>query len=431
MMATNMFRRIRQRLTLFYSLMMAFFLVAMICSVYKSMEWSIASEQAREILDTANNVAYAQAFLIQHRELLFDDTEKYKDGQDRMFFYVFDDDGHLLNFSRAPFTTEPFVLDAINSWAVPDREVAIFTKEGKINFKYKLMMSAQPIVLDGERVGMVYVGKDVTAIYNGLQKSMVVLGVFSLLALLIAALVGHIMSGKAIVPLKEAYEKQRQFAADASHELRTPLSVVMASADVLENDPSITSPFLKQVIGDVRDEVKKMTKLVGDLLTIARSDNQKITLAKEQFDLAELLRQIVRRMQPLAEKKQIQVVCGEMKPADIRADEQKIKQLMLILIDNAVKYTPPGGQVTIDLDGKADKNKLRVRVRDTGIGIAPEEQERIFDRFYRVDKARSRESGGNGLGLAIAREIVTLHRGKISVASKLDEGTTFTVELRR
>ena len=207
--------------------------------------------------------------------------------------------------------------------------------------------------------------------------------------------------------------------------------MVMASADVLENDPSITSPFLKQVIGDVRDEVKKMTKLVGDLLTIARSDNQKITLAKEQFDLAELLRQIVRRMQPLAEKKQIQVICGEMKPTDIRADEQKIKQLMLILIDNAVKYTPPGGQVTIDLDGKADKNKLRVRVRDTGIGIAPEDQERIFDRFYRVDKARSRESGGNGLGLAIAQEIATLHRGKISVASKLGEGTTFTVELRR
>lgn len=430
-MEGNMFRRIRRRLTLFYSLMMALFLVAMVCGVYKSMEWSIASEQAREIRDTANNVAYAQSFLIQHRELLLDDSEKYKDGQDRMFFYVFDTEGRLLNFSRAPFAMEPFVLDAIHDWNVPNAEVAIFTKEGKINFKYKLMMTAHPIMMDGELIGTVYVGKDVTAIYNGLRKSMVVLGVFSLVALIIAALMGHTMSGKAIVPLKEAYEKQRQFAADASHELRTPLSVVMASVDVLENDPSITAPFLKQVIGDVRDEVKKMTKLVTDLLTVARSDNQKLTLVKEKFDIADLLQQTVRRMQPLAARKKIRLLCGDMKSLDIRADAQKIKQLMQILIDNAVKYTPENGTITVALDGKADKSKVRLRVGDTGIGISPEDQERIFDRFYRVDKSRSRESGGNGLGLAIAREIVDLHKGKISVVSRQGEGSVFTIELKR
>ncbi len=430
-MEGNMFRRIRRRLTLFYSLMMAFFLVAMVCGVYKSMEWSIASEQAREIRDTANNVAYAQSFLIQHRELLLDDSEKYKDGQDRMFFYVFDTEGRLLNFSRAPFAMEPFVLDAIHDWNVPNAEVAIFTQEGKINFKYKLMMTAHPIMMDGELIGTVYVGKDVTAIYNGLRKSMVVLGVFSLIALIIAALMGHTMSGKAIVPLKEAYEKQRQFAADASHELRTPLSVVMASVDVLENDPSITAPFLKQVIGDVRDEVKKMTKLVTDLLTVARSDNQKLTLVREKFDIADLLQQTVRRMQPLAARKNIRLLCGDMKPLDIRADAQKIKQLLQILIDNAVKYTPEDGTITVALDGKADKSKVRLRVGDTGIGISPEDQERIFDRFYRVDKSRSRESGGNGLGLAIAREIVDLHKGKISVVSRQGEGSVFTIELKR
>lgn len=430
-MGENMFRRTRRRLTLYYSLVMAFFLVAMVYGVYKSMEWAISSEQAREIRDTANNVAYAQSFLIQHQEIMFDDDEKYKDGQDRMFFYVFDTEGRLLNFSRAPFTTEPFVLDAIQNWSVPLSDVAIFTKKNKIDFQYKLMMTAQPILLDGEKIGMVYVGKDVTAIYNGLRKSIFILGGFSLLALCIAALAGHIMSGKAIVPLKDAYEKQRQFAADASHELRTPLSVVMASADLLENDPSITSPFLKQVIGDVRDEVKKMTKLVSDLLTVARSDNQKLTLTREKFDVSEMLLQTIRRMQPLAAKKEITLSGDIAEAVEIRADEQKIKQLLLILVDNAVKYTPEGGQIQVSLEGKTDKGRVRIHVKDSGIGIAEEDQPHVFDRFFRVDKARSRELGGNGLGLAIAREIVNLHKGKISVSSKPGEGSIFTVELRK
>ena len=237
------------------------------------------------------------------------------------------------------------------------------------------------------------------------------------------------MSGRAFVPIKEAYEKQRQFAADASHELRTPLSVVMASADLLDSDPSITSPFLKQVIGDVRDEVKKMTKLVSDLLIVARSDNKALRVKIQMLDIGELIGRTIRLMTPLAEKKRIRL-CGEgLKKAELQADEQKIKQLVLILVDNAVKYTPEGGQVTVRLEQPA-KGQVRFTVKDTGIGIAPEDQARIFDRFFRVDKVRSREMGGNGLGLAIAHEIIKLHKGKISIQSELGEGTAFIVDLK-
>ena len=205
----------------------------------------------------------------------------------------------------------------------------------------------------------------------------------------------------------------------------------MASADVLDNDPAITSPFLKQVIGDVRDEVKKMTKLVSDLLLVARSDNQKVNLQQERLDLAEIIEQTVRRMQPLAAEKNIELTCSQLVPVEIKADGQKIKQLLLILVDNAVKYTPSGGKVKLEIDSKSEKSKVKLKVSDTGIGIAAGEQDLIFDRFYRADKARSRESGGNGLGLAIAREIVRLHKGKIQVDSRPGEGTTFTVELKR
>ncbi len=427
-MENGVFGRSRRQLTLFYSLIMFAFLVVLILVVHRTMEWSISSEQARELMDTAANVAEAQSHLTQHPEIPFDDTKVYRGSNDRLFFYIFDENGRLLNFSRASFRIEPFILEKISSWEVPEDEVAVYGTLDEKGRTTRIMMTSRQMTR-GDFAQTVYVGKDVTALYNGLQKATYALIFLGLLAMVIATAAGHFMSGRAIVPLKEAYEKQRQFAADASHELRTPLAVVMASAELLLNDPSIQSPFLKQVIEDVRDEVKKMTKLVGDLLVVARSDNKALKLKPQKFDLAELLQQNIRMMQPLAEKKKVALHEKNMKKTMIHADEQKIKQLVLILVDNAVKYTPEGGEVTVSME-KAERGRVRFAVKDTGIGISEADREKIFDRFYRVDKARSREMGGNGLGLAIAQEIVNLHKGEISVESEQGKGTTFFVELR-
>lgn len=427
-MAANIFGQGRRRLTLFYSLIMCVFLIALIFIAHKTLEWSIFSEQARELLDTAGNVAEAQAYFNQHPGLTLEDAG-YKSTNDRLFFYVFNQDGRLSNFARASFHIEPFILDVVSNWQAQEGEVSVFGRKNEREQMTRIMMTAKTVVNDDGSVQTVYVGKDVTAMYNGLQKSTYAMVVLGIVALLLATVLGHILSGRAMVPLREAYEKQRQFAADASHELRTPLAVVMASADLLENDPSITSPFLKQVIADVRDEVKKMTRLVSDLLLVARSDNKALKLKLQKFDAAELLSQTARLMQPLADKKHIALDIRNCDAHVIQADEQKIKQLMLILVDNAVKYTPDGGEVHVGFE-KAPQGHVRFFVQDTGIGIAKEDQRRIFDRFYRVDKARSREMGGNGLGLSIAQEIVNLHQGSIEVTSTLGKGTRFTVELR-
>ena len=427
-MAANIFGQGRRRLTLFYSLIMCVFLIALIFIAHKTLEWSIFSEQARELLDTAGNVAEAQAYFNQHPGLTLEDAG-YKSTNDRLFFYVFNQDGRLSNFARASFHIEPFILDVVSNWQAQEGEVSVFGRKNEREQVTRIMMTAKTVVNDDGSVQTVYVGKDVTAMYNGLQKSTYAMVVLGIVALLLATVLGHILSGRAMVPLREAYEKQRQFAADTSHELRTPLAVVMASADLLENDPSITSPFLKQVIADVRDEVKKMTRLVSDLLLVARSDNKALKLKLQKFDAAELLSQTARLMQPLADKKHIALDIRNCDARVIQADEQKIKQLMLILVDNAVKYTPDGGEVHVGFE-KAPQGRVRFFVQDTGIGIAKEDQRRIFDRFYRVDKARSREMGGNGLGLSIAQEIVNLHQGSIEVTSTLGKGTRFTVELR-
>jgi len=194
-------------------------------------------------------------------------------------------------------------------------------------------------------------------------------------------------------------------------------------------DPSIQNPFLRQVIEDLKSEVKKMTNLVSDLLMVARSDNNALKFKIQRLDLTEILKQVIRTMTPIAEKKNIRLTGENFRKAMINADEQRIKQLSIILVDNAIKYTPEGGAVLVCLE-QVDNNRVTFSVIDNGIGIAPEDLDKVFERFYRVDKARSREMGGNGLGLSIAVEIVKMHDGKISVTSEFGEGTKFTVELK-
>lgn len=428
----NVFRQSRKQLTFYYSVIMAVFLIVLVFLMHFCMKWAVTSEQARELTETAQNIAYGQKLLLEHPELVLDDRSELKGSQDRLFFYVFDNNGRMLNFSRSSILIEPFVLDIIEDWKDDELiigEVMVFTREIKKR-QVRVMMTSHPVELNGEILGVVFVGKEISAVYLGLRKATWTLAGIAVLALIITTGVGYNMAGRAIIPLKEAYEKQRQFAADASHELRTPLSVVLASAELLDNDPSIKSPFLKQVIGDVRDEVKKMTKLVSDLLVVARSDNQALKLKLTRFDLGEVIDQTMRKMQPLAEKKNITLKREGEKEVFIRADEQKLKQLVLIFVDNALKYTPDGGSVSVKLSTPSP-TRVSFDVQDTGIGISPEDQQKVFDRFYRVDKARSREMGGNGLGLAIAQEIVRLHNGIIDLKSEQGKGTTFTVTLRR
>ena len=424
----EIFGRSRRQLAFAYALIMSFFMAIIIFVVHMAIDWSLFSEQAQELSDAAAGVAEVQVFYLQNPNDSVDETRYFKTANDRLFFYIFTEDKQLVRFERASFRIEQFVLSVIENWSIDDGEVEVFRHSNETGQLNTVMMMSKKIVTEGA-VQTLYVGKDVTALYSGLQKATYAQIVLGAVALLIASAIGYFMAGRALVPLKEAYDKQKQFAADASHELRTPLAVVMASADLLLADPSIKEPFLRQVLEDLKSEVKKMTNLVSDLLMVARSDNNALKFKIQRLDLTEILKQVIRTMTPIAEKKDIRLAGENFRKVLINADEQKIKQLAIILVDNAIKYTPEGGAVLVRLE-KFDNARAVFAVMDSGIGIAPEDLDKVFERFYRVDKARSREMGGNGLGLAIAAEIVKLHDGKISVASKLGEGTKFTVELK-
>ena len=333
----NVFGRSRLRLMLRYALVMGGLVIVLLFAMHKTMAWAITSEQARELLDTADSVAESQAYYELHAGTDLDETQLYRSTNDRLFYYVFDEQGRLINFSRASFRIESFILDIVTVWDAPEGEVRVFTKTNERGAQTRVMMTAQTVFSPPLPVQTVYVGKDVTAMYNGMDKATWALAALGVIALVVAAAIGYVLSGGAMKPVREAYERQRQFAADASHELRTPLAVVLASADLLRSDTSITSPFLRQVIEDVRDEVKKMTKLVGDLLTVARTDGKANQIKPMRMDLVAAAQQTVRIMRPFAEKKDIIIEEVLPKHADIYADEQKIRQLILILVDNAVK----------------------------------------------------------------------------------------------
>lgn len=424
----EIFGRSRRQLAFAYALIMCLFLALIIFVMHVAMNWSMFSEQAQELSDAANGVSEAQLISLQNPNASVDENRYFKSVNDRLFFYIFSEDKQLVNFERASFRIEQFVLETIENWNIEEGQVEVFSRSNELGQISTVMMTSKKIITP-EKVQTLYIGKDVTALYSGLTKATYAQVVLGFIALLIASAIGYYMAGRALVPLKEAYDKQKQFAADASHELRTPLAVLMSSAELLLADPSIQNPFLRQVLEDVKSEVKKMTTLVSDLLMVARSDNNALKFKIQRIDLSEILSQVVRTMKPIAEKKNIKIGGENFRKAFINADEQKIKQLAIILVDNAIKYTPDGGSVLVSLESFDGKSAV-FAVMDSGIGIAPEDLDKVFERFYRVDKARSREMGGNGLGLAIASEIVKLHEGKISVESRLGEGTKFSVELK-
>ncbi len=226
--------------------------------------------------------------------------------------------------------------------------------------------------------------------------------------------------------LERAFQRQRQFAADASHELRTPLSIVSSQVDVSLERPRSLAEY-QEALRVVGSEAERMRRLVSELLTLARADSGQESLEREPLALDELAGEVVGQLGPLAEARGLHLELGRVEPVVVTGDQTRLMQLLFNLADNALKYTPTGGRVTISTERQ--DGRAVVAVADTGIGIAAEHQPRLFERFYRVDKARSRAESGTGLGLAICDWIARAHGGRIEVASLPGQGSTFTVYL--
>jgi signal transduction histidine kinase len=237
----------------------------------------------------------------------------------------------------------------------------------------------------------------------------------------------------AVAQLDAAFQLMRQFNADASHELRTPLTVIRGEAEVALR-VARSGPEYEEVLRTIQDETEHMSRIIEQLLLLARADSGELRLERRRIALDDVLREVIHRAEVLARARHIRLVTESLEPMLLDGDEDQLRRLALNLVDNAIKYTPEGGEVRVRLgsriiDNAAPRREAMLEIEDTGIGIEAADLPRVFDRFYRVDKSRSRSQGGSGLGLAICRWIVEGHGGQIEVQSRPGLGTTFTVRL--
>jgi len=227
--------------------------------------------------------------------------------------------------------------------------------------------------------------------------------------------------------LERAFRRQRQFTDDASHELRSPLSVIEAEATLALRRERPADDY-REAIATIAEESRTMNRLIDQLLTLARSDAGEARMDIERIDLSELARETVAALQPISEEKGVHLTCSESADASVNGDAIGLRRVIANLLENAIRHTPEDGSVEVRLE--SEPGEVLLEVSDTGSGIAEEHLPHIFERFYRVDKARSRTDGGTGLGLAICQTIVEAHGGSIDAASQEGKGTRFTVRLR-
>ena len=212
-----------------------------------------------------------------------------------------------------------------------------------------------------------------------------------------------------------------------SHELKTPLTSMKVLADSLLGQEDVPAELYKEFMGDIAEEIERENKIINDLLSLVKMDKSAGSLNISVVNVNELLETIMKRLRPIAEKQNIELVLESFRPVSAEIDEVKISLALTNLIENAIKYNKPEGWVHVSVN--ADHKYFFIRVEDSGIGIPEEALEHIYERFYRVDKSHSREIGGTGLGLAITRNAVLMHRGAIKAHSKEGEGTIFTVRI--
>ncbi len=222
-------------------------------------------------------------------------------------------------------------------------------------------------------------------------------------------------------------QSRNQFVSNASHELKTPLATMKILIESLVYQPDMDRDLRTEFMMDINKEIDRLSAIVSDLLTLVQMDSNNVKLTRENLSIAALIKETAHRLQPIADQRNqtIQLMISD--SCDMYADKSKLRQVIYNLMENGVKYTPPGGQIKVALMRVG--RDARMTVTDTGVGIPKENLPHIFDRFYRVDKARSRETGGTGLGLSIVHQLVLLHGGAITVDSEEGKGTTFTVEL--
>lgn len=426
----SLFRGLRTRLTLWYCGVLGAALVLFGVALYVGARYFLL----QPLENTAEQHArmHAEQWLAGHLDRACASAPgspfpaPTKAGPTMEWLLCFDSQGHLLLGSDeqlpSGLTGGTLVQQAIQQGSASD----IVDGGGSFGAIYRYAV-AVPTADGSGTTGVVLVGESIQAQENALSLLLVLLLCLGAVSLLGAAIGGLFLANRALAPARLAWANQQRFIADASHELRTPLTLLRADAEVLLRSRGRLQGEDAALLEDIVTETTHLAAIANNLLTLARLDSGQLHREHEVIDLAALAHHGARRIRALAAQRALHVAEEHQGRTYVIGDPLLLEQAILVLLDNALKYNRQGGSVLIRTYERGGRALLEVS--DTGIGIPPEHLPHLGERFYRVDKARSREAGGTGLGLSIARSIARLHRGQLTLSSVPGQGTVATLSL--
>lgn len=412
-----MFRKTKIQLVSLFTLVFFFVLSILGISLYLYM-------QKNSLASIDEKLRHKETYLIQNSSDELNEEKNERESERKVSYLFWDKKGDLLLSNPK----NAFYKKEISSFKPNRNDKKIRTQTTGGHFYRILIHVKQKDELENfpsaAAIQLVY---NIDPEVNVLKKLLLLIGFGCSVGLLISFFVGLFLSNRALVPIQRSWEKQEQFVSDASHELRTPLSVIQTHLELLFRHPTNTIEQESTTIYKGLTEVKRLSKLVEDLLTLARTGSNEQLINPEFFSMDELLRNIVEQFEPIADMKDIKMEDEIEGNIIYFGDKERIHQLLVILLDNALKYSASNGEITIY--SHKEGGNLRINIEDTGTGIPEKDLPFIFDRFYRSDKERARATGGTGLGLSIAKWIVEAHGGQISAESRLHEGSQFVIKL--
>ncbi len=437
--SASMFQRIRRSMTLLYTAVLAVTLLLAGAVLYVAVRQTVQ----QQVLDVAQGILNGDIHNIsgdwlRNADFLQNGAITCPVGgpdSNRIIFACYDSRGALIQTSTYAtyfmestglrFTETSLVSKALSNPSVCANDV-LRGSSGDL-------MREACVVRDtttGQTLGVILAGRPIGPTLELLEALLVLLLIVGGLTIAVSAIGGFILSARALKPARLAYARQQRFIGDVSHELRTPLTLLRADAEMLLRGRARLDPDDAELLDDIVDETARLATLTSNLLTLARLDSANHLPERETLDLAEVAANVTRRTAAFASEKQVTVRATAPGGLLVNGVRDLIDQAALILVDNAIKYNHPEGQVEVRAERRGDR--VALIVSDTGPGVAPEHLEHLGERFYRPDKARTRrleQDGGAGLGIAIARSVAALHQGALTFTSAPGQGLTATLEL--
>ena len=424
-MWSKVFEHLRQRMTCIYAAIFGVLILLIVFAAYTFIWWNVLQHEKDELVAK-----------------IYHEAEEWVDSGEEPCSAVSVREGSMLAYFVSP-DGKTVVLDQLGQGKIRE---GLFKHRGDWPKKldtarmlnnrvydekgnaHRYLAALAPGLRGDKLEGHLYMFKDMEFYYQAAFTTLFKLLCVAVLLFALACYFGYWLAGRNIQPISEMYGRQMQFTADASHEMRTPLAVMaLATQGLKEDEESRYSDFAKESIEMLQNETQRMSRLTENLMALARGDEGNAPVPMQMVNITELCARVGQQLKLLAQEKGIALRTHVDDSLELLGDETALNRLLIILLDNAIKYSPAA--TNIDFIVTKSKNNVLFVVQDEGCGISDEDKEKVFDRFYRVDKARSRSQGGLGLGLSLAHAIVRQHQGEIRILDNKPCGTIMQVLL--